>query len=278
MLSHIQNSYDSLRKSEAKVADWVLAHPNETITLSISALAEKVGVSEPTIMRFCRALNYDGFHTFKRLLEESLNSGVPFVHSSVSSHDSVESIISKLIDQSSAALLKTKRYLEPNELEKAIAILERAKQVICIGHGISGVVANDMQQKLLRVGIPVSAHTDHHVHSLAASLLTPNDALIAVSHTGKSEDIIDSAELALANGASVISLTPKDSALGELSTVVLESGAKEDTSEYMPMISRLADLAIVDILLVTLALKKGPEFRIAMENSLKIIDAKRIKE
>ena len=50
MLSHIQNNYHSLRKSEAKVADWVLAHPNEAVDLSIIALAEKAGVSEPTIM------------------------------------------------------------------------------------------------------------------------------------------------------------------------------------------------------------------------------------
>lgn len=277
MLSHIQNHYNELRKSEAKVADWVLDHPNETIELSISALAEKAGVSEPTIMRFCHALGYDGFHTFKRLLTESLNSGVPFVHGSISPHDSTANIITKLIDQSSAALLKTKRHLNPKELDSAIEILEKANQVMCIGHGVSGVVAQDIQQKLLRVGIPVSAYTDHHVHSLAASLLTPKDVLIAVSHTGKSEDVVDSAQFALKNGAKVISLTQKDSPLGEISNVVLESGTIEDTSEYMPMISRLADLAIVDVLLVTLALKKGPEFRIAMEKSLKIIDAKRVK-
>lgn len=278
MLSHIQNHYHLLRKSEAKVADWVLAHPNETVELSISALAQKAGVSEPTIMRFCHALNYDGFHTFKRLLDESLSSGVPFVHGSISPHDSTDSIITKLIDQSSAALLTMKQYLDAKELDEAIELLESANQVMCIGHGVSGVVANDIQQKLLRVGIPVSAYTDHHVHSLAASLLTPKDILIAVSHTGKSQDVIDSAQFALTNGAKVIAFAPKESALGEIASVVLESGAKEDTSEYMPMISRLADLAIVDILLVTLALKKGPEFRIAMENSLKIIDAKRIKE
>ncbi len=278
MLSHIQNNYHSLRKSEAKVADWVLAHPNEAVDLSISALAEKAGVSEPTIMRFCHALNYEGFHTFKQLLSKSLRSGVPFVHGSISPHDSTSSIITKLIDQSSAALLHMKQYLKEEDLDQAIGLLEHANQVMCIGHGVSGVVANDIQQKLLRVGIPVSAYTDHHVHSLAASLLTPKDVLIAVSHTGKSQDVIDSADLARANGASVIAFAPKNSPLSFHATAILESGTKEDTSEYMPMISRLADLAIVDILLVTLALKKGPEFRIAMENSLKIIDSKRTKE
>lgn len=278
MLSHIHNHYEKLRKSEAKVADWVIAHPNETIKISMKALSQKVGVSEPTIIRFCHALGYKGFHAFKERLNESLNAGVPFVHGSISPYDSTEVIITKLIDQSSAALLKMEDYLDSKELNRAIGILESVKQVICIGHGISGVVAQDIQQKLLRVGIPVTAYTDHHVHSLAASLLTPMDALIAVSNSGKSEDIISSAELALKNGTIVIALTPKHSPLGKIATIVLESGAIEDTTEYMPMVSRLADLAIVDILLVTLALRKGPEFGQKMAESLKNIASKRVRK
>lgn len=80
------------------------------------------------------------------------------------------------------------------------------------------------------------------------------------------------------NGASIISFTSKNSPLGELSDVVLESGATEDTKEYIPMISRLADLAIVDVLLVNLALKRGSSFIEEMSRSKSIIESKRVRD
>ncbi len=277
MLAHIKNNREKLRKSEKRVADWVTAHPNETVSLSIGALAKAVSVSEPTIIRFCRALGFDGYHSFKQELENTLNAGVPFVHGNISESDDTKNIINKVITQASAALLKTKETLNPKSIDQAIKVLMKANQVLCIGHGASGVVTYDIQQKLLRVGVHVASYSDHHVHTLAASLLTKKDVLIAISHTGRSKDILDSVSFAKENGATIISLTLCNSPLAKISDIILESGATEDTTEYVPMISRLADLAIVDVLLVTLALKRGSSFIEEMSRSKAIIESKRIK-
>lgn len=278
MISHIKSHRDKLRKSEKLVADWIMSHPNDAASLSIGMLAKTVGVSEPTVIRFCRALGFDGYHVFKQELAESLNAGVPFIHSNVSESDNTKDIINKVITQASAALLRTKESLAPKSIDQAVKILLKSSKVLCIGHGASNVVATDIQQKLLRVGITVSVFSDHHVHSLAASLMNKKDVMIAVSHTGRSQDILDSVRFAKECGASVISFTSKNSPLGELSDVVLESGATEDTKEYIPMISRLADLAIVDVLLVNLALKRGSSFIEEMSRSKSIIESKRVRD
>ena len=65
LLRKVQNSLPDLRKSERKVADFILQHPASILSLRMSDLANKAAVSEPTVIRFCRALGFDGFQSFK---------------------------------------------------------------------------------------------------------------------------------------------------------------------------------------------------------------------
>jgi RpiR family transcriptional regulator, carbohydrate utilization regulator len=87
MLSRIETIRSSLRKSERRVADLVLANPNSAVSLPIGAVADQAGISQPTVARFCRAIGCTGFKDFKLRLAQSLASGVPYVHSDVRSED-----------------------------------------------------------------------------------------------------------------------------------------------------------------------------------------------
>ncbi len=65
MRDRILAVYDTLRPSERRLADYVARHGAAVIRLSMPELAERAGVSQPTIARFCAALGYDGFREFK---------------------------------------------------------------------------------------------------------------------------------------------------------------------------------------------------------------------
>jgi RpiR family carbohydrate utilization transcriptional regulator len=56
LLQHIDQSRHLLRKSELKVAEHVLLDPAAVMHSSMADLAHNVGISEPTIVRFCRAI------------------------------------------------------------------------------------------------------------------------------------------------------------------------------------------------------------------------------
>ena len=58
LLREIQGAYDNLRKSEKLVADFILKHPADVVDSTMAQAAEKMSVSEPTLNRFCKALNY----------------------------------------------------------------------------------------------------------------------------------------------------------------------------------------------------------------------------
>lgn len=78
LLQHIAQSRDKLRKSELKVSDYVLQDPASVIHSSMADVASAVGVSEPTIVRFCRAIGCTGFQDLKLRLAQSLAAGASF--------------------------------------------------------------------------------------------------------------------------------------------------------------------------------------------------------
>ena len=60
LLAQIEAGRERLSKAEQQVADYVLDHPDDIMHQSIAALAGNVGVSQPTVARFCLALGFTG--------------------------------------------------------------------------------------------------------------------------------------------------------------------------------------------------------------------------
>jgi RpiR family transcriptional regulator, carbohydrate utilization regulator len=72
IITAIEAHLDSLRPSELAVARFVLGRPSVVVHMSIADIAESCDVSEPTIMRFCKALGCLGFMEFKLALARDL--------------------------------------------------------------------------------------------------------------------------------------------------------------------------------------------------------------
>lgn len=280
MLDRIRAVRPGLRKSEQKVADFVLARPNTAVNSSIAALAERAGVSEPTIIRFCRAIECSGFQDFKLKLVGSLATGVPYVCSGVDADDSVEELCFKVFDRAIATLVQVRNHLNPKAFAQAIDLLDCATRIEFYGHGASGIVAADAQHKFFRLGMPTVAYSDPHVHSMSAATLAPGAVVVAISHTGSSADLLHSVDLALESGADVIAITAWGSPLADKCTVALFADVSEDTDVYTPMLSRSAHLVILDALAVGVALKRGPALLTQLERSkrnLRDIRAQRLE-
>jgi RpiR family transcriptional regulator, carbohydrate utilization regulator len=72
IITAIEANLDALRPSEQAVARFVLGRPSVVVHMSIADIAESCEVSEPTIMRFCKALGCLGFMEFKLALARDL--------------------------------------------------------------------------------------------------------------------------------------------------------------------------------------------------------------
>ena len=75
------------------------------------------------------------------------------------------------------------------------------------GVGASGFVAQDLHQKLHRIGLLSFAWPDAHAALTSAALLGPTDVAVAISHTGTTIDTIEALALAERCGATTIAIT-----------------------------------------------------------------------
>jgi RpiR family carbohydrate utilization transcriptional regulator len=271
LLDSIRTQLDSLSKSERKVALAVLDNPNRTVGANITALAKAAQVSEPTVVRFCRTLGYDGWHEFKLKLAQGLALALPGLNEQPSQDDLASDLVNKICSRSINTLLDLRNNLHHEPIQKALDILQHANKIEFYGQGTSGIVAADAQHKFFRSGVPTVAYSDPAIHSIAAALLRKGDALVAISQRGNSPALVRSVSLARDGGADVIVLAPSGTPLADLATVLIPIDLIFNTDPYTPISARLAYLVVIDVLAVGLALKRGPEFRRKMQNAQKAL-------
>lgn len=246
----------TLRQSEEKVADYVLAHAQEVMKLPITELAEQIGVSEATIVRMCKKIGYHGFQELKINLALEMVKPIQTVHEGISESDDMGDVIRKVTAANINALNSTLDVLSSPELTRAVECLQSARSIQFYGVGGSGPIAQDAAHKFMKTGKPVVAHTDTHMQSMAAALVQPEDVVVAISHSGSSRDIIDALAVAKRRGATTIGITHyARSPIDKVLEIKLGTQSYETLYRMESTSSRIAQLAIIDALFIGVCLR-----------------------
>jgi RpiR family transcriptional regulator, carbohydrate utilization regulator len=251
-----------LRRSERLVAEAVMADPAATVHRTLAELAAQARVSEPTVIRFCRAFGFRGFRDFRIRFAQAVAAQGSMDGAAMTPVDPGD-VIGSVLANHVRALTRVRNTLDKDAVQRAVVLLAEARRIEFFGVGASGVVALDAQQKFFRLGLPTLAYVDSHMQIMSAATLRPGDAVVAISHTGRTKDILESAMTARDGGADVLAITSPDSPLSLAATLTLPVDTVEDTDLFTPMMSRLAHLAVVDVLATGIALRGG---RVVDEN------------
>ena len=261
MLDRIRAAIPALPPAEQRVAALLMADPRRFAGMPVGELAERASVSKPTVVRFCRSVGYGGLADFKLKLAGAVNEGVPYVHRAVSDDDTPAELVIKVVDNAVAALLKYRNAAGAQAFARAIDALASAarqgRRIEFYGVGNSGIVAHDAQHKFFRLGVHTAASSDGHVQVMSATMLKAGDCAVVISNSGRSRDLIDTAEIVRKKGAALIVITASDSPLARLAAghIVLATDHGEDSDRYSPMVSRLLHLVAIDILATGVALQ-----------------------
>jgi RpiR family carbohydrate utilization transcriptional regulator len=243
-----------------KVAEYVLAAPQHVMHMRIVDLAQEAQVSEPTIVRFCRAIGCNGFQEFKMRIAQEIAIANNIGQFAIVEDDSIEEICSKIADTTIQRLLQIKTQMIPNQVGKAANAISTAQRVEFYGFGASGAVAIDAQHKFFRLQVATAAYSDPHMQSMSAVTLGINDVVVAISQSGRTRDLLHSVQLAQQQGAKVVSLAPAGTALSSAADLPIHINIEEDTDQFTPMTSRIAHLMVIDMLAVAVTQRRGPEF------------------
>ncbi len=256
ILGQIRRACSELSPAELRVAEHVLAHPRAVLNQPIVEIAKAAQVSQPTVIRFCRSLGCEGLSDFKLRLASGLTGTVPITHVQVTDDDSSAELGSKVLGNTASAILQMRSQLNSEMIERAIELLAQADRVEFYTVGQYGGVALDAQFKFLRFGIPSAAYTDPRLQNLAAAVLKPGDVAVVISSGGRLPELLAVADTARARGAAVVAITASQSPLARKAHTVLAVDHVEDASTHVPMVSRILQLLVVDMLTVGVALRR----------------------
>lgn len=283
LLVTIRAALPTLRPAERRVAEAVLDDPAAVAGRSISALASQCSTSAATVLRFCRAVGFRHYPDLRLALaretgrvEADNGSGVHLT-GDISPTDSLEQIVAKITYSDARAIEDTAATLDLRALARAIDAVASAERVDIYGIGASGFVAQDLHQKLHRIGLLSSVWPDPHAALTSAALLGPRDVAIAISHTGTTIDTIEALRVASDGGAITIAITNFGrSPLTEHARHVLTTAARETTFRSGAMSSRIAQLAVIDCLFVGVAQRSYERTMRALELTYAAVQSRRM--
>ena len=256
VLSTIRNSLDTLKNAEKRVAECVLASPLEVIKWTITELADKAKTSEPTVVRFCRKIGLAGYMELRLNLAQDLPPS-PYLHETVKKDDSPLQIADKILNSNLAALRNCMSSLDAESFETVVGILTNAQRIEFYGVGGSGIVAHDSYHKFFRLGIPCIALADPHIQVMSASLLQKGFVAVVISGSGSTRDSVETARTAQETGATVIGISGRSkSPLQKFSDHYLAVDTQEAAIWLAPLCSRIAQIALLDTLFVSVAIRK----------------------
>lgn len=250
----LQGAYSGLRAAEQRVADFILAHPDELIYLTVTELAERTNTSESTVVRLCQKIGYKGYQEFKIVLARDLVEPTTEIYAAIEPNDDVQTVKQKVFQANAQALRDTIEVLDDQELQRAVDALTKARRVDIYGVGGSGPLALDAYHKFLKLGMQAVALSDGDLMAMSSALLGPNDVAFGISHTGASRDVTDALSRAKSGGATTICITHRSSSpITKVSDIVLVTAAKQTAFRSDASSSRIAQLTIIDTLYVGVA-------------------------
>jgi glucokinase len=264
LLVDIRAAMDKLSAAERVVAQDLLSAPRAWMSDSIARIAERCGVSTPTVMRFCRSLGFKGLADFKLRLGSGLSGTTKVAHREVSAEDPTAERIGKVFDNSISALIGLRDRLHPDVFERAVAALAGARRIEVYGLGSDALAAEDAQQKLDRLGLAALARTATQQLQLTAAYLGPQDVLLVLSNSGTLDAIHDAVARARQSGTVVIAMCPQRSELARLADTVLPVDHPDDVQAVVPMVSRLMQTVVLDALVSDLALRRRAQITDAL--------------
>jgi len=246
----------SFKPAEQKLAAFIREHPNELIYLSVNEIASAGGVNEATVIRFARKLGMTGFQELKLHLAREVLTPLHSLHEEVHPEDTTEAILRKVFGSHQEALQDTLQALDPKALEKAAAAIQSARRIFMAAVGPSIPGAIDAFFKFQRLGLDCRYCIDSYNQTITANLVESGDLILVLTQTGQSRDLFAFVEKSRKRGAVIVTITNfSRSPLTRISDILLYAISPKTILKPSGVVSRVAQLAVVDSLWTVIASK-----------------------
>ena len=250
VIDTIKDNYQQMFSAEKKVADYILAHPEKTVSANVSELAELSGVSDATVIRMCKHLGYQGFYQMKINLARDLGQHQLVGYRGEDNPDTAKAILQGIARN----LLSTADKLDMNVVLTCAKLLRESDMVHAVAVGNTSPVAIDLGFRLGRLGIRTSSAFVPEYFLSNISLGTKRDVIVAISHSGSSRQVIQALELGKDKGMKCIAITGVSrSPVSQIADYTMSIPIADPLYSEFGAISHVYAMAVIDALLYFVA-------------------------
>lgn len=270
----IEASSGKFTPSMRGIAAAIQHNPAIVLEKTISEMANSCGTSVATVVRFCRVLGLSGYAQLRMSLASELGKEAAqfgagmTLGAEIAQSDTLQEMASKVASLEMLAIEETVSGVDFAALERVVEALDGAERILLFGIGASQFVAQDLHHKLFRVGRNAFLLADSHEAWSAATLAPEMTVAVAFSHSGDTPDSVRFLDLARKNGAMTVAVTGSPSSeLAKIGHECLITHARESKLRAGAMVSRIAQLALVDCLFLGVARLRYDQTIIALKRT-----------
>jgi RpiR family transcriptional regulator, carbohydrate utilization regulator len=253
----IQGMLPALKRAQRRIAEAVIADPEQFVSHSISELAADYGVSPGSIVIFCKSLGLRGFPALKIALARELSEPVFFSAEKNAPRTGLPSVLQRVFKRHVESLHQTLNLNAPDSFEAAVKSLVKTRRIVLFSIGLSYPVAYSLYARLRFIGLPAFIEFDSHLQLAAAAEINRGDVGLAVSVAGSTRETVECLRLARERGATTICITNSiGSPLAHAADIPLYAAPGAVKYFQAPLASRVSQLAIADVLLVLIGQRR----------------------
>jgi DNA-binding MurR/RpiR family transcriptional regulator len=178
------------------------------------------------------------------------------VYDDVSKNDSLKSIVEKIVYTNIDTMKNTRKIIDNAEMERAIQAIDSAENIDIYGAGGSYITAENAAMRFYRIGKRCNIYNDPNQQAVSASLLTSKDVAIGICNSGRTKSTVTALGKAKKSGARTICITNFNrTPITEFADIVLFTSTQDSAFFQESMVSRVAQIIIIDILYAGLAVR-----------------------
>ncbi len=260
----IVTEYGDLSNRLQRVARFALDHPNDIALETTAVISSRAEVQPSTLIRFAKALGYDGFSEMQRLFRSDLAEGRPTYRDRIAAlrdklgpraNENGLVILDAFVSANIAGLEHLREETSGEDINRAVEMLSDARAVHVLAQRRAYALAAYMFYSLRRLG--VRAHLLDDVGGMLVEQtgqIEPHDVLVAISYMPYTPRVVEAAEAAHRIGAPILAIT--DRPLSPLASLAEVSFHVEDAAVH-DFRSLNASMCLAQTIVVSLGLRVG---------------------
>ncbi|MCM0582658.1 MurR/RpiR family transcriptional regulator [Weissella diestrammenae] len=178
-------------KGEQKIATYLIKNHVEALKLTAEELGKVTGTSGAATVRFAKKMGYRGLPSLKLDLASEMASTNFEDLSEITKGESVNAIFGKMGTRFKLIPDAIQQRNSDVTIERVIDKIESAERIFVYGIAASSLIAQDLQQKFMRIGLSVIFNPDfHQMVTTLQALGKKGDLAISISESGKTPEIL----------------------------------------------------------------------------------------